>query len=176
MTDADRLPDPSAAIQKLPAHSAVIVRHYQAPEREALVRRIIGLCRTRGVLVFVAGDPALARSTGADGLHLPETMMFGNPGAWRRDWPLGKPVSAAAHSLKALMRAGRIGADFALVSPVFQTRSHPGVRVLGLPRFSTLVRHSPVPVYGLGGVTVKNAERVLAAGAAGWAAIDGLIV
>lgn len=174
VTDAGRLPDPRAAIENLPAQSAVIVRHYQIPQREGLVRTIIALCRPRAIRVFVAGDAALARSAGADGLHLPEAMLFDNPENWRNKLHPEQYLSAAAHSLRALQRAGRVGADFALLSPVFPTRSHPDAPALGIPRFSRMVGQSPLPVYGLGGITAENAGRVLAAGAVGWASLGGL--
>ena len=56
-------------------------------------------------------------------------------------------------------------ADFAILAPVFAV---PGKGVaLGVDRFRELVRASPVPVVGLGGIDASNAAAVIAAGAAG---------
>ena len=61
-----------------------------------------------------------------------------------------------------------------LLSPVFQTASHPGGRALGLQRFAALARASAAPVYALGGVTAENALRLRATPAVGIAAIGAL--
>ena len=88
MTDEERLPDPLPAIEALPSGSAVIFRHYGAPDRTALARLVVRHARRRRVLVLVAGDPRLAVLCGADGLHLPDAMARRGPGAWRgwRAW------------------------------------------------------------------------------------------
>ena len=62
-----------------------------------------------------------------------------------------------------------------LVSPLFATRSHPGAKLLGSARFAALARLSPVPVIALGGVKRRHAGLIRRLGAAGFAAIDGLV-
>lgn len=62
-----------------------------------------------------------------------------------------------------------------LVSPLFATRSHPGAKPLGSARFAALARLSPVPVIALGGVKPRHAGLIRRLGAAGFAAIDGLV-
>lgn len=173
MTDAARLPRPLATIRALPKGSAVIFRHYDHPRRETLARQVVSACRERGVPVLIAGDARLARALNADGVHLPEGLARANPGVWRPHLRRGMWVSAAAHSLRALQRAVDIGADFALLSPVFPTQSHPGGRAIGLQRFAGWGRQASIPVYGLGGITSDNQQQVFNAGAAGWAGISG---
>jgi thiamine-phosphate pyrophosphorylase len=86
----------------------------------------------------------------------------------------GLTVTAAAHSMPALIRARRAGADAALLSAVFQSRSPSAGRPLGPMRFADLVRRAGLPVYALGGVKTKNAPRLLGSGAAGLAMVEGL--
>jgi thiamine-phosphate pyrophosphorylase len=173
MTDADRLPDPAAAVARLPRGSAVILRHYGVPGRDALARDLVALCRGRHIRVLIAADARLARAVGADGLHLPEAMARRGPGIWqpwrRPDWI----VTAAAHSRAALFRAARAGADAALLSPVFWTASHPLAPALGPLRFAAWCRSSPLPVYALGGISARTARRLRAGGGAGFAGISG---
>ena len=172
MTDEARLADPLPAARALPAGSAVILRHYGAPERALLARRLAAVARRRGLVLLVGEDPALARRVGAHGVHLPERAV-GRAGAvrWRRDWL----VTAAAHSHAALRLAAAAGADAALLSPVFATASHPDARALGPHRFAALARHSPIPVYALGGIGRERARLLLSSGAVGIAGIGGLI-
>jgi thiamine-phosphate pyrophosphorylase len=67
--------------------------------------------------------------------------------------------------------AARLGADAALLSPVFATRSHPGGATLGPVRFRLLARQAALPVIALGGM---DARRARALRWRRWAAIDGL--
>ncbi len=172
MTDSRRLADPAAAIAGLPRGSAVILRHYDDPGREALGRRLLALSRGTGVRLLVAGDARLAARLRADGLHLPEWMARG--AAWRRWRRPGWLVTAAAHSQAALWHAARAGADAALLAPVFATASHPEAKPLGALRFAAWCRAAPLPVYALGGITAETAGRLAASSAAGIAAIGGL--
>jgi thiamine monophosphate synthase len=61
------------------------------------------------------------------------------------------------------------------VSPVFATISHPDAAALGVAAFARLARETTMPVYGLGGITDENAEQLAGSGAAGLAAIGGLL-
>lgn len=175
MTDARRLPDPRAAIRRLPRGGAVILRHYESPDRAALARNLAGLCRQRGIRLLIAGDWRLAAAVGAGGVHLPEGMARRGRLAWGGGVkPAGFMVTAAAHSPAALWRAARAGADAALLSPVFATASHPGAAGIGVLRFAGWCRSAPLPVYALGGVSPRTARRLTGSGAAGLAAIGAL--
>jgi len=158
------------AIARLPRGAAIVVRHYHLPpaQRRALFERIARVARRRGCRVLLAGDPATARIWGADGHH-------GSHG--RGVIAAGKPWlhSAPAHDARELRRAVRAGADAVLLSPLFATRSHPGAAPLGPARFAALVRHAAMPVIALGGVRPRHAALVRRLGAAGYAAIDGLV-
>ncbi len=173
MTDPDRQADPLAAAAALPPGAAVILRHYQEPDRQDLAHDLATLCRQTGVILIVAGDARLAWTVGAGGFHLPEWQARQGPHywrAWRRpDWL----VTAAAHSPAALMNARRAGATAALLSPVFPSPSHPAkeTRVLGPLRFSRLARQSPLPVYALGGIDKARTRRLKHSDAAGIAGI-----
>lgn len=166
MTDPRR-PDALAAAAALPPGSAVVLRHYGDPGRESLGRSLGKLCRARRLLFLVAGDVRLAAILRADGLHLPERATAAPALLWRRR---GGVLSMAAHSLPALRRARRLGADWALLSPVFPTASHPGAPALGPRRFALLARRAGLPVLALGGVTAATAP--LLRGAAGVATVS----
>lgn len=171
MTDEQRLPDPCPAAHALPAGSGIVLRHYDDPDRLALGRRLAAICRRRGLLLLVAGDPRLALRLGADGVHLPEHRAAACTTARR----LGLAViTVAAHSETAVRRAARLGADAVLLSPVFATRSHPGAPTLGPWRFARLAGSSEIAVYALGGMTADTARRLKGSRAAGVAAIGAL--
>jgi 8-oxo-dGTP diphosphatase len=83
-------------------------------------------------------------------------------------------VAASCHDETELRQAARIGADFAVLSPVHATRSHPNARPLGWAEFARLRMISDIPVYALGGVTADDLETARVAGAAGLAMIHGI--
>lgn len=172
MTDAVRLPDPLAAMASLAPGAAVILRHYEAPDRRALAGRLSAWCRARRILLLVAADTGLAAAVRAGGVHLPEYRIGAARGIRRR-----RPawlITAAVHSAAALTRAQRAGVDAVLLSPVFATPSHPDARPLGVLRFAGLVRHCPLRVFALGGIGPRNVRRLKGTGAAGIAGISGV--
>ena len=173
MTDDERVPDPLAAARALPKGSAVILRHRARSERERLAKRLRELTRQNDLLLLIAGDTALARCVGADGVHIPETQWTSmmHCRLRRPDWF----ITAAAHSEHALHRANLAAADAALFAPLFQTKSHPERAGFGLARFRLMAARAPLPVYALGGITAANAERLVGAPIAGVAAIEGLL-
>ena len=174
LSDDVRLPDPLSAARALPRHSAVVLRHYQAVDKAGLARRLATACHARGLVLLVAGDPALAVRVHADGLHLGEAGL-----AEVRRWRQRRPdwlITVSAHSLPALIKAQRAGADAALLAPVFATASHPGTQPMGPVRFAALVHKSPLPVIALGGIDTTTARRLKESGAAGLAAIGALEV
>lgn len=174
LTDSDRLADPRNAIRALPAYSGVILRHYNVPDRAGLARELLAICRPKQIPLLIAGDACLAKTVGADGLHLPEDMLAHGLGYWRRWQSPGALLCVAAHSPKALSKAAAASADFALLSPVFPTKSHLGLRAIGVHRFASWASNAQLPVYALGGITLQNKARILAAGAVGWASIGAL--
>jgi thiamine monophosphate synthase len=62
--------------------------------------------------------------------------------------------------------------DLVLVSPIFQTRSHPRARCIGLFGLRDFCRRSTLPVGALGGINDRNRRAVAATDAVGIAAIS----
>lgn len=169
-TDLSRVPDPVGASRGLPAGAAVILRDAGHPDRLACGIALRRSTLARGQVLLVAGDPVLAKALNADGLHVPERMIGAQAVRhWRRVNP-GRLMSAACHSLAALRRAELAGADFALLSPVFPTASHPDGPVLGLYRAAALAAATDLAVLAMGGIERGNANRLPEA-FAGFAAI-----
>ena len=147
------------ALARLPRGSGVIFRHYDAPDRMALLARVERAARRRGLVLVVAGAP---REAG----RLPRHA--------NRHVRARGALTASAHSLSDLVRTRRAGVALTFLSPVFATRSHPGARTLGPVRFGLLARQAKLPVAGLGGMTEKRFQRLKPLGASAWGAIAAL--
>jgi thiamine-phosphate pyrophosphorylase len=166
-TDPERTPDPMAVAVRLPRGTALVYRHFGAPDRARTARLLAAICQTRGLLLLVAADPELARRVGAAGVHWPERLLP----AKRESAGL---VIASAHSRGALARAARFGVDACVLGPVFATASASGNRPLGLFHANQLACGAGVPVIALGGVNATNATRLAGRGFAGLAAVEAL--
>jgi thiamine-phosphate pyrophosphorylase len=172
MTDDARLADPLAAASALPRGSMVVVRARDAKRRDALARALLKLARICGLAVLIADDPLLAVRLGADGFHLPEARV-GEAAYWHARFP-DFTITAAAHSAHALLRARLLPVDAFFLSPVFATASHTERAALTPLRASLMAKTAGKPVYALGGIDARNAQRLI--GFAGIAAIGALAV
>lgn len=153
------------ALAALPRGSGLIYRHYHldGPERLARFRALRRVAKAWGHVAVLADSALTAREWGADGVY----------GAPRSLYPrrAGLLHLATAHDMAELGLAARLGADAALLSPVFPTATHPGGGTLGAVRFRLLARQAALPVIALGGMTPLRADALRWER---WAAIDGL--
>ncbi|MBY0339160.1 MAG: thiamine phosphate synthase [Acetobacteraceae bacterium] len=157
LSDARRLPDPTALLGRLPRGGVVLLRD-AAPE---VARRVARLSQARGLVPLVSGDGRLALALGA-GLHVPDRRPCAGllPVLLARRAGRPLPLSCAVHGRCGVARAHRLGADAALVSPAFPTESHLGAPALGPIRWAGLARSLRCPAVALGGVTPPRARRI----------------
>lgn len=134
--------------------------------RKALAQRLVQLCRARGARVLVNSDVELARSVGADGVHLSAAELLRTA-----ERPALDIVGASCHTRAELERAVALGADFAVCGPVHATPTHPGVTGIGWPAFATLIADLPLPVYAIGGLSRDDLDAAWTHGAHGVAMI-----
>ncbi|HLP98355.1 MAG TPA: Nudix family hydrolase [Sideroxyarcus sp.] len=127
-----------------------------------LVLRVVALAHAYGARVLLNGDVELVREAGADGVQLTATQLAGLSERPPVDW-----CAASCHNAEELRRAEALGCDFALLSPVLPTRSHPGVPHLGWERFAAIAAGSTIPVYALGGLQQEDMQAAWRHGAHG---------
>ena len=152
-TDEKRLPDPRAAVAKLPRGLAgVVFRHDGHPERARIGRDLARICRARRLVLVVAGDVRLAGMLRA-GVHL-------RGGRWPGPIRAQGFVTSSAHNLTDLNRAARAGADLAFLSPFFATASHPDAWTLGSVRWSSFSHRTNVATAALGGIDGASVRRL----------------
>jgi len=137
----------------------------------ALAERALALCRHYGAWMLVNGSPEMAAAVGADGVHLTGERLMGLTG---RPVATGRWLGVSCHSAADLARAAAIGADFAVLSAICRTESHPEAAPLGWERFAQWVRYAPLPVYALGGVGEGDIDLARRSGGQGIAAIRAL--
>ncbi len=131
-------------------------------ELRALALDMLGIMRPYGARLLVNRDIELAQEVGAHGVQLNSTQLQELHERPSLDW-----CGASCHSLDELRRAEQLGCDFALLSPVLATQSHPGQPALGWARFAEWVDGTSIPVYALGGLTRGDMQTAWQQGAHG---------
>jgi 8-oxo-dGTP diphosphatase len=139
-----------------------------AGERSDLARAVVELARRHGAPVVINDDPELARACGADGIHLSATALAACTGRPDFAW-----VGASCHTAGEIARAGELQLDYALLSPVLPTPTHPENPGLGWAEFSQRIAGNTLPVFALGGMKNEMLAVAKDAGAHGIALMRG---
>ena len=137
-------------------------KHLSRTELKHFATRVLTMARPYGVRVLVNADVELAREVGADGVHLPAATLM-----QMKERPQDMLCAASCHNRDELMQAAALALDFALLSPVLPTRSHPGAATLGWHDFAAVSVDYPLPLYALGGLQPADLEAAWAYGAHG---------
>ena len=142
-----------------------------ADEYKALARRVVRRCHAHGAKLLLNGEPEWVAEVGADGVQLSSGKLNSLS---QRPLPRDLLVAASCHTEEELQQALKLEADFALLSPIKWTKSHPDTEPLGWEEMRRLVDEMPIPVYALGGVSRQDLEAAFKAGGQGIAAIRSL--
>ena len=124
----------------------------------------------KSALIILNGDPEQAFELGFDGVHLSQQrcQQYNARQQLPEFW-----VGTSCHNLAELKHAQQV-ADFAFISPVNHTSSHPKVEPLGWRAFAELVNSAKLPCYALGGVGEQDMEQAYFYGGQGVAAISSI--
>ena len=174
LTDDVRLPDPTPVLRALPKGGIVILRRRDTQARRTLVHTLRNPVRAHGLKLVVAADIPLALSIRADGVHVPEfqakQMTLTRLRLWRAAHP-NRIISTSAHTPRAIASAR--WADLILISPIFETASHPKQKPLGALTYRLWTRNISHGVTPLGGISLETFKRLRGSKIAAIAAISG---
>ena len=122
-------------------------KDYSREALRALALKMLPLIRLHDARLIINDDIELANQIGADGVQITGVQLAELHERPDVDW-----CGASCHSAAELRRAEELGCDFALLSPVLPTQSHPGAPHLGWENFAAIAAGSSIPVYALGGL------------------------
>lgn len=166
ITDSSRLPG-TALLEQIDLAlqggvDTVLMREKQLDSAKALAlaSSLRSLTHTHQARLIIHSFADIALAVGADGVHLPSNEMATIPALrlWliQNDAPSDMAISVSCHHADDLAQAAAFGVDFALLSPVFETASHPGEPCLGIYAFHTLADPAACPIVALGGIDTHN--------------------
>ena len=131
-------------------------------QRVTLARRAVELAQSYDAQLMLAGSAIEARRAAAAGLHSPAAELRRMAARPKVDvW------SVTCHDARDIAAASRLGADFAIVSPVRATSSLQLRAPLEWTGLRDLAASAALPVYAEGGVTIADMEEARRAGAVG---------
>ncbi|WP_245573876.1 Nudix family hydrolase [Neptunomonas japonica] len=111
----------------------------------------------------------LANSLKADALHLTSQRLMEMSG---REEFSGRFLGASCHTQEELNKAQLMQCDYATLSPINPTKSHPDTPALGWEAASSIIAHAALPVFLLGGMNQNDLIQAKSIGAQGIAAIN----
>jgi len=137
-------------------------KDYSRDALRALALKMLPLLRQHEARLIINADIELCREIGADGVQLTGVQLAGLSERPDVEW-----CAASCHTAEELRRAEALGCDFALLSPVLATQSHPGAPHLGWDNFAAIAAGAIIPVYALGGLTTADMQTAWQHGAHG---------
>jgi thiamine-phosphate pyrophosphorylase len=146
----------------------------RAPDEiEELASGLQTVTRKAGVPLIVNDHPAIARSVGAEGVHLgqddlsiAEARAIVGP-----DCAIGK----STHSLDQAIRAFYEGANYIGFGPLFATPTKPDYSPIGLDHIPKVHEAVRIPIFCIGGIKLDNLPKVIEAGAQRVVIVSGLL-
>jgi thiamine-phosphate pyrophosphorylase len=173
----DPRPDLAARVEAAVRGGVEVVQlreKHPTDRTRSLADELREVCARGGALFTVNDDVALARLSGADGVHLgqeDETVARARE-ILGPDAVVGRSASTVVEAREAV----REGADYLGVGTVFATPTKPDAEVKGLALVEEVAREGlPVPWFAIGGITHTTAPEVAAAGAPGFAVVRAVL-
>ncbi|MFI4954827.1 MAG: Nudix family hydrolase [Gammaproteobacteria bacterium] len=118
-----------------------------------LIPQVAEWCAQHQAELIIDGNPDWLQRFAVAGLHLNSKQLFSYA---QRPIPKNYWLGVSCHDSNELAQAARVETDFALLSPVFPTPSHPEANGLGWPAFNQLVDKTNFPVYASGNMRLTS--------------------
>lgn len=157
------------------------VKAFQIREKDLSARELIGLAerlhgiaKKYGAMTFINDRIDIALGLGLEGVHLGQSSL---PVSVAKKIAGDKlPIGVSTHSLDEAIEAQEDGADFITFGPVFETPSKINYGPpKGIQALREVVSRVKIPVFGIGGINMKNIHEVLDTGAHGIALISAIM-
>ena len=141
-----------------------------------LAMKLYGICHEAGSKLIWNCPLDWYQIAFADGLHLSNrnfNAVIVNEK--ERLIPVNQWLSAACHNLPELEAVQGL-ADYVLVSPVHETKTHPRANALTWSGFKVITDQARIPCYALGGMDISEFEHCIQSGGQGIAGIRGFLI
>lgn len=146
-------------------------KELNSKDYERLAKPVLELAKPYGACVLFNQQFELAIKLHAGGVHLPVSFWTKKN---KRPLPFSYLVGVSCHNLPELKSAQKLNPDFAVLSPILPSASHPTHPPLGWDAFAACVKNMQIPLFALGGLHINDLPTAQSFGGYGIAAIRGL--
>lgn len=141
------------------------------PEYSHLIDELSDSAKKYNAKLILNGVPSDIKKYNVNGLHLKSKELLNYS---KR--PIGEEylLGASCHNENELLHAKKLNVNYAFLSPVCKTTSHPEKEALGWEKFFYLSKKVELPVYALGGMRLTDIETAKTNNAHGIAMISAV--
>ncbi len=138
-----------------------------APLRRAQAAELLRICRAYGAKLIVNDDLWLAIEIGADGVHVGRDDVPGHDLHTAREALGAKRLLGVScyNDLERVAAAAKVGADYVGIGSMYPSATKPTAESATPELLAEARRRFAGPVAAIGGITIRNAAQVIAAGA-----------
>lgn len=135
---------------------------------------LIEITRAAGIPLIVNDRVEVALALDADGVHVGQQDMVAEHA--REMIGSDRILGVSAETVEQALRAEQAGADYIGAADVYGTTSKRDVNPpIGIEGLANIVRAVSIPVVGIGGIKLTNADEVMLSGIAGIAVISAIM-
>lgn len=141
------------------------------PEFSLLIKELSELAKHHDTKLILNGIPADVSTYDIDGVHLKSRELINY-----KSRPISENyiLGASCHNEEELAQAEKLNVNYAFLSPVSKTNSHPGQEAMSWNNFYEISKKVKFPVYALGGMQPSDVKIAKSYNAFGIAMIDAI--
>lgn len=143
-------------------------KNFPAYEIRRMAEAVAPITHRAGAGLVINDFPEIAAAVGAEFCHLGQEDFFDagqkHSSALTAKYP-GLKLGLSTHAPDQAERALAAGPDYIAIGPVYATGTKPTARPVTLDYVRWAAANVSIPWFAIGGVTLKNVDEVLAAGA-----------
>ena len=135
----------------------IIYRNQDSKESIAQIKNYAKLCRRKGIKFFIANNALMLTKVKADGLYI---SAHNKDLSLIRYKYLSYEIIGSAHNQTEIVIKLKQGCQKILVSRLFQTSYVSKKGFLGIIKFNTIAKRTPVEIIPLGGININNLSKL----------------
>ena len=154
--------------------AGIILREKDLPETEyrVLAKEVMRICKGQGTLCILHNFEMTAKNLGCDALHLPLPKLRSLTKEERKSFRI---LGTSCHSVEEAKEAQELNCTYIIAGHVFATDCKKDMPPRGLEFLKDVCESVEIPVWGIGGISMENIEKVCGAGAEGGCIMSGFM-
>ena len=152
---------------------SIVLREKDLSENDYkdLAAKVIKICEKNNTECILHTYYKVARELNCKKIHLPLHVLKSNPDICKEF----NEVGVSIHSVSEAIEAVNLGATYITAGHIFATDCKKDIPPRGLSFLSSVCSLVNIPVFAIGGISLRNAQKAINAGADGICIMSGLM-